>query len=389
MTYQLMQISSRQIIPNVLCWLSLYRSGLVVGMTLLCSDSDESKIACRETIGLTDQLVPPTVDHHGLWCEQDVEASAQSVYQTACALMEEDPTTRWILNATGGNKPMSIGLHLLAQHPQVESVIYREFSTGWHHFRIANDSVPIDTPLVPGHFLYDALVRQQQTLEDVPLSGLIRAQFSSASTELHSVEGESAPNVNVAQWAERAVLHQKGWARALRELSGNATSDGFAFEFFVGACLKQAGVKQVACNVVAQGVNNEKLQETDIIAFHGNHMLFIDVKLSNETGKTERIRTAHATAHGYGGLSAKGVVLRPAWPDSATTVNYASATKVVLINRRQRAEFIDILLKQLGLLPKHQGTPAASASVILGRATAKQLDIGFQHRPVPAKRRLR
>ncbi len=342
--------------------------------------SDESKNAANETIGLADQLVSADVDREGLWCEQAVDATAQSVYLTARVLFDEDPAQQWILNATGGNKPMSIGLHLLATHPQVACVIYREFKTGWHRFRIAPDGVPEDVPLGTGHFLYDALVQRQQTLADVPLNVLIRAQFSSASTVLQSVQVDAAPKVDVARWAELAVQQQKGWADALRHLGGNVPSDGFAFERFVAACLEQAGVKQVACNVVAMGDKNAKLLETDVIAFHGNQMLFIDIKLSNEKSKTERIRSAHATAQSYGGLSASCLVLRPTWPDSAATVNFAAAMKVGLINQRERAGFINLLLKQLGLRPEHyKHTSAARANAILRSARVEQLERTFQH----------
>lgn len=69
--------------------------------------------------------------------------------------------------------------------------------------------------------------------------------------------------------------------------------------------------------------------ETDVIASHGTRMEFVDIKLSNEIGKTDHIRTIQATAQSYGGLSAKPFILRPNWPASTTTITFAQAIAVL------------------------------------------------------------
>ncbi len=348
-------------------------------MTLLSSDAPESRSAAKELFFLASSFIGRE-DDEALWVNEEVEASAFHVYKSARAIIEEYPDTQWILNATGGNKPMSIGLHLLASHPQVKSVIYREVRTGWHNFQLSPSGEPLDQPIQPKHFLHSALVTNQAVLADLPLKSLILAQFSAAD-QINEIQDQPIVRANVELWAHHAVHNGMGWSKALRKLGGTESSDGLAFEQFVSACLQQAGVEQVACGVTAKSNAGDSLLETDVIAFHANRMIFVDIKLSNETGKTEHIRTIHATAQRYGGLSAKAVVLRPAWPVSSATSSFAQAMGVGLVNIANRADMICYLLAQLGLQPeRYKHTPTARAIAVLRKATERQWSIGMNHR---------
>lgn len=104
--------------------------------------------------------------------------------------------------------------------------------------------------------------------------------------------------------------------------------------------------------------------EIDVIASHGNSLLFCDLKLERRdaTGKTAQLRIAHDTAGHLGGLSARCVVVRPNWPGSPTVVGFARALGIQLVHRNNLADLVPMLCRPLGLAAAAEENPQLRAT---------------------------
>lgn len=398
----LMLLIGRQLVPNLSAVLSLARLGLIDTVVVVhSSHTVESLDPAQQLVALLQRLQihdPSLFPPHLRVVMEEVDALAGSVMLTAKAVMDECPGKSWVLNTTGGNKPMSLGLSLLAQDARVHAVIYRDLDAGWVRFCWAGAlALPVETPLRADEgALGQALVVQPVQLQDLPLGEILIAQFG-AGDLIGQLSGQEVPPVSALDWLNHMLKGSKRrWADYLMEQGClvKPVADGYAAELFVGTLLKLLGAR-VVCGVEFKH-EAQILQEIDAVAVLGDRLVFVDIKLSTlgvqplrfsggrpiyppMPGKTEQIRIARETAEKAGGLGARSVLLRPRWSKSDMR-DYARALRVELVQQSEARNLVSILARQLGATVEN----SAEARRITERLHAldgEHLDRLFRHSP--------
>lgn len=378
----LIQLCSRQIVPNLLLGLALQRSGWLHRHVLLHTDhATESVGPARHILSVLqdDPLRGSAACLDPLMWE--VEATARHTCLIARAVMDEHPGVRWLLHATGGNKLMSAGLQALARDVRVHAVVYRDIDGEWLQVRFDSDGTP-DNRCLGLHDEIGALVHDpRHALDTLPVGVLLRAQHAAeVSVDNFDDRHDVGDIVDLHSWL--AAAFKPGGSLMLsapRRLRDLIRSEGTAMECFLAHALRAAGVHRVAWGVTG-AVGGNKVIELDGVACHGNRLAFYDVKIerSDAAGKTEQIRMAHDTARQLGGLSAAAVMVRPNWPATAHVLDFARALGVHLIHRGNLGDLLRIACKPLGIGPERLGHLASLGRRLEERARGPQPQV-FRH----------
>lgn len=346
--YGLINLASKQLLPNVLATLALARSGLLgADVTFHTRNENESALPALQLSDLLADIPGAGPELPGFI--EEVDGNASDVYEAALSLLNEGQFSglTWVLNATGGNKLMSAGLMALSGHPRVAAVIYRDIETGWVQFsRCRSTGAPMQAPVDSAKAFGAALLASDLALDQVPLARLISAQFAGRDAQFSDTPLPRQPNLT------HLALHGCKWPGQFRHFKGwqqeRPPSEGLAFEALVALLLRAAGCAQVLWSVTVKGPSGVLL-ESDVLACHGSQLALYDIKLSDSKGKSEQIRNARKTADMLAGVSAKAVLVRPNWASSTDLGNYATALKVQLLRRDEVSQFVTCLIKPLGL----------------------------------------
>lgn len=364
--FHLLLLASEQIQPNLMVALSLWQTDRLASVAVLhTSDPARSAEPARQIRNLVHAICLPRSGCPQVPAETHlVDFKPQDVVEKILALLAERPNGRWVLNATGGLKSMSAGLPMLAGHASVAHVIYREIGVGqWFRFHL--QTLP-DLPPMPalesvagsGADL-DALQRGT-TLDSIPLLRLIEAQFPMQEQGLRfstrSSALESARELDLHEWVRFAASHRWDWQHYLRvqEVPEVPSGSGAAFEWFVAAGLHALGVRQIVHSLEHNAAS--RLQEVDLVALHGDRLVFLDLKLPGSDDQRtappgDQIRTAAETARMMGGLGATPVLIRPSWegPESADLSLLAVNHRVTVLGRESCTRMFSTLAKLLGI----------------------------------------
>jgi len=324
--FHLLLLASEQIQPNLMVALSLWQTGRLASVAVLhTADRTRSAEPARQIQNLVRAICLPPPGCPPVRADTHlVDFRPQSVVEKILALLTETPGERWVLNATGGLKSMSVGLPMLAGHASVAHVIYREIGVGqWFRFHLQSlpglPPMPSLESIAAAGADLDALQRGT-TLDSIPLLRLIEAQFPSQEQgsrfSTRSAALELACGLDPQQWARAAARHRWNWQHYLQAqaVPDAPARSGPAFEWFIAACLHALGVREIVHSLEHSAANT--LQEVDLVALHGDRLVFLDLKLSgsDDSGTVppgDQIRTAAETARMMGGLGATPVLNRP------------------------------------------------------------------------------
>jgi len=256
----------------------------------------------------------------------------------------ELPGRRWVINATGGLKLMSVGAMECSAFEDTD-VVYRELAEGW--FRV------FKTPdgLMGRRFQVDP-----SETDFISVQHLLCLQFD-APPEAHWIR-QKPQQLPIHEMVQQGLKNHWDWKNifAAHRLESSEQA-GFLFERFVAACLLELGVRQIATNLVLQS-SHEVLQEIDIAANHQGRLLIIDCKLRTDAEEgtrveylTSQIRQAYTTARQLGGLSARLLLLRPGRAFSHEETALAKTLGLEILDRDATLEFF----RKLAAFCNHQG----------------------------------
>ena len=258
----------------------------------------------------------------------------------------EAPQARWIVDATGGTKPMSaaaVEYALAAGFVAERRVLYLELGGGWGAYGVdeASGLTRLDRP-APG----DPDIPPADVLErEVPLGLLVQTQHA------HRVSLRTRP---LPATLDPAVQCAQASAARWRWQAPGIEGSGSAFECFIASGLLLAGLQRLAWSVevlLEPGGAAEPpvaMAETDIVLCSGSTVCCIDIKLPGEHGtdaKSSQLTRALHNARQLGGRAVKTLVLRPGWRPDPAVQAVAAALGVVLLDQSHAACVFTELLR--------------------------------------------
>lgn len=300
-------LASEQVWPNI--------QGLVYwqeqagGLRDLCiyhtADEARSKRPADRLENLCQSLYGGSIQVHRLNRPGDV--TPQAVAAQVRAWRQALPGRRWVLNATGGVKLMSVGLMALADQDETE-VVYRELNRQWYRVRKTEElrADPLEPPIDGG------------VTDQIPVLALVQSQWD--APQPMSWTAEEVERIEVGRVVQEGCRTGWDWERALR--AGGATEripqSGMLFEVLMAGALKELGIPNVVRSLKLTDEKGTVLQEIDVAANFRGRLLLVDCKLMSkeDEGKrveklTSQIRQAENTRRALGGLGAAMLLVRP------------------------------------------------------------------------------
>jgi hypothetical protein len=278
--------------------------------------------------------------------------------------------TRWVLNATGGLKNMTLGVAnlLLAQRlrstTSVWDIFYREIGDGkWYQWRLSEEG------------LLEAVAQNEYTIQTLPPRVLAAMQYKhdameyamSPSADTISISTASAELVPLTQ---ELIRSQWKWQRVFAQYNlPSDTGSGTAFEIYIGAIV--ANLLDSECfdwSFKLHGRNDGKeIMEIDFVANSGGKLCLFETKL-----KTRELLAASggigAMIHRYGaiqrelgGLGARTLILLPNVKLNPEEREVARAYKITCLDEATAAAYPTEIAKFL--LGKDAELPAVLCQI--------------------------
>lgn len=262
----------------------------------------------------------------------------------------------WILNATGGLKPMMAGmLRLIPDAPTAEPhirVIYRELSGQWYEFVRDEDGRDL---------AMKEIEVDPHVTDSLSLTGLIKAQ--SAVPDGTDFRVDSPQVLNIEELISHGIEKQWDWNAAFNAAGlDSSKQSGFLFEEFVGGTLLALGIpqSQVGLNLMQSRETQEK--EIDLAVNWRGQIYFIDCKLrtleEEEAGRVDslpkQIEQASDRKNKLGGRAARYLLLRPNRKFDEMEWRLARAADLDVLDQSQAFLFFEKLSRWFGIedLPK-------------------------------------
>lgn len=279
------------------------------------------------------------------------------------ARLDRFPDARWVLNATGGTKPMAAGFLVMADHAGVESVIYRELSArSWLALRPASGDV--------GRYVTEAppsdygLERAGRLLDEIPLVNLLRAQLGFEDLRVDRKPEAPLDAARLDPWiTELDPNDERPFAAAARraglaDLEGEG--EGPLFERLIHGVLASFGHGGLARSVEVRpnvpGETPPAVNEIDLFVRHGGRICALDLKLSAPDDPKvslptyDQIRTAAKATETLAGIDARVLMLRPNWPPKPDVSDYARKVhRVRVVDATEMPRVFEIIAEELSL----------------------------------------
>jgi Holliday junction resolvase-like predicted endonuclease len=299
-------LASEQLWPNIhglVHWLTRLRH-------LFICHTDDAKFSARPAqrlAALCGRLYPDIEVHLP---DQPVSMLPDAVHAQLTAWIQGLPGQTWLINASGGTKPMYTGALRLVGIPGVTAV-YRERAGEWYVLRPGLQGVEYERIDVPA-----------QDTDTVSVKDLVLAQWEEPGVDIQF--GPDPQPLPLRELTRALVTTGWDWPAAFRQIGRpSGKKAGLLFEDYVAAGLLELGVRNLACNVV-HSAPPTNWQEIDLVANHGGSLVIIDCKLRSEEDEeagdaeaiTSQIRQAAETRRDLGGLAASLLLLRPNRPFS-------------------------------------------------------------------------
>lgn len=256
-----------------------------------------------------------------------------------------DPDCQWLVNVTGGTKPMSAAASelTLATDLPAKRVIYQEINASWVELG-QNEEGFLQSSIL--HGTTDPVVPPRDTLERLLSVGdLVATQFS----EEHHVQTQSLVGFAVDTALQSIVAHRWKWAAGLQAMQPPVptSGNGDAFERFVGAGLHDSGLRlQHSLKVNDSSASGKVVREVDLVGCHMGRLVCIDIKLSGaqEHAKGTQLADVAELAQSLGGRGAVAIALRPGWPCDPDIERLANALGVRLLTQAHAPQLFTHLL---------------------------------------------
>lgn len=299
------------------------------------------------------------------------EATPQAVRQSLLDWFNVAPDSQWLVNVTGGTKPMSAAATELTLSTDLSErrVIYQEITGTWWEM-ISDEQGLLDALELDSR--RDPAVPPRDTLERLlPIGDLVATQFS----EDHKINAQPVRAFAVDQaLAQVMAMHWK-WSSGLAAMSApvSSTGNGDAFERFVGAGLQDCGLKLHHSLKVTDPRNaGHVVREIDLVGCHQGRLICIDIKLpgAQEHAKGTQLADVAELAHSLGGRGALAVALRPGWKADPNTERLARALGVLLLTQADAPQLFSRLLQAID--PALQPSAAVQAAEQMLQAKSNQ-----------------
>lgn len=351
-------IASEQLLPNIESVLALAANPVVdLAGVHICYTKDKSSASpARRLQHLLTKLSGKTpfskftVIEPGEPCLADPRSITAWMHRQ----MAKHPEAKWVLNATGGTKPMSAAFFALADDPRVHDVIYRDVQDGWFAWRSGPDG-PDMTRASDALGLADS----GRWLDLVPIATLVEAQFAEEAARVHTrqpllTSAQAQSIIDHLDAAQRSPF-RFAWEASAVSLPVGGSGEGILFEHTLHGVLSLFNFSETCHSLTLQMPDDNDRQvvrlETDLLVKHNGHIVILDLKLSGEgqsdTPQTDQIRSLATTTRRLGGLSARGFMLRPNWPADPGTRAFAEAMRVTLLDAETIREGFDKIKDEL------------------------------------------
>ena len=295
-----------------------------------------------------------------------------AVRQGLLAWFGRCPDSHWLVNVTGGTKPMSAAAIELTLSTDLSSrrVIYQEINGQWVEL-IQDEEGDGLLDVVQLSAVADEIIPPPHTLDQLlSVEDLVATQFS----EQHIITTQSLPlfSIDEATWH---VMDQKWhWRTGLSMIGVQTISNGDAFERYIGVGLAACGVcLKHSLKVVDSNIEGKVVREVDLVGCYRGQLICIDIKLpgADEHAKGTQLADVAELAHSLGGRGALAIAVRPGWPEDTGTRRLADALGVRLLMQTQAANVFTTILSWID---KKRVPPAAVLDV--ERVLQAQSDLG-------------
>lgn len=256
---------------------------------------------------------------------------------------EAHPDSHWLINVTGGTKPMSAAAIELTLSTDLQSrrVVYQEIDGQW--VELVHDAQGFLT-VQQLHATLDAIVPLPDTLDRLlPVEDLVATQFS----EAHQITTRLLESMPLDEATRQVLALRWKWRDMLQALGVTCISSGDAFERYIGAGLIACGVHvKHSLQVVDNGIEGKVVREVDLVGCHRGRLVCIDIKLpgAQDHLKGTQLADVAELAHSLGGRGALAIALRPGWPEDSGTRRLADALGVKLLTQAQAPQVFSTLL---------------------------------------------
>ena len=297
------------------------------------------------------QAVAHWLDRNGQGAAIEIitaEASPHAVRKELLQWFHAAPESLWLVNVTGGTKPMSAAateLTLATDLPH-RRVIYQEITGAWWEMGTDEqgllDSRPLRSP-------QDPVVPPASTLERLlPVTELVAAQFSGE----HEVTVREVDAFRVDEALTQVMRAGWSWRDGLAAMCPRVVSKnhGDAFERFIAAGLLGCGLRLHHSLEVRDPHSSHKVvREVDLVGCHLGRLICMDIKLpgAEEHAKGTQLADVAELAQSLGGRGALAIAIRPGWPEDSDIERLARALGVRLVTQGQAAGMFSAVLQMV------------------------------------------
>ena len=331
-------LASEQVWPNLqgIVYWAHQPQGLASLHIYHTDDENYSKLPAQRLKHFVNAIYPHinTALYGGGSSPRDITTFARNIINSS------QPSTHWIINATGGTKLMTAGLLDCVGLERVQ-VVYREREGHWHILTRSAHGEPVS--LLPLHI-------PLSVTDNLPALALINAQFSAPEGSAWS--SSSAQPLPVVQLTESAIKNRWILSQAFADIRAPSSADqGLLFEQYVAALLLAAGVKSLCCNVRLHHQQGDHLEEVDIIANSRGRLVFVECKWASNNAEPviSQLERAAQRRRALGGLNARFLFIRPVRNFSPNHTRLATLIGVKLIDHSSMSSLVDALCDAVGL----------------------------------------
>lgn len=277
-------------------------------------------------------------------------ASPVAVHEGLMTYFSADPDCHWLVNVTGGTKPMSTAATQLTLSTDLphKRVIYQEINGDWWEINDDESTGLFNTQFLS--YLTDPVVPTRDTLERLlPIKHLVATQFSND----HHITTQTIKPFPVDAALDKVIAKKWQWSNGLLSMLPPVqnTGNGDAFERFIGAGLLDSGLKlEHSLKVNDQhNASHKVVREVDLVGCHLGQLICIDIKLpgAEEHAKGTQLADVAELAHSLGGRGALAVAIRPGWKQDDDMDRLAKALGVLLLSQNDAPQIFSRLLKAI------------------------------------------
>lgn len=272
-----------------------------------------------------------------------------TVRESLVKWFSEVSVAHWVVNATGGTKPMSAAAFEITRGAELASrrVLYLELSGQWFEWTEDDDGYLIDRPIETGS---DPDVPGADTLDRcIPIDAVAQAQYALSGSTISQGNWYHIDDLRTTL----AAVAREGWdwRRASLPDWQDVCNAGTAFENFVLNVLVRMGIQAVR-SLQSWSDRNQQLAEMDIVALHKGRLFCLDLKLyqtPEDMARGGQLAKCATDTRQFFGSAASAIALRPGWSDkhSGPAVMQAKALGLTLMMQDSMRTLFSTLARKI------------------------------------------